>query len=194
MIDLLSCQFPNLIFFQKKNSSCLITFVIQKNKQERKKQKGKEKIERRGKKLTDQRKICFEKESQSILILFTQFLGSDLQQPLAFTGNGFYSFVVTCRMATLFLVKNKLYKSSKGKITEAVAQTCSVEKVFLEISRKFTGKHEFAKLRTLRTFALYASSCYRALCPLIFTRLNYTPCALYLLIARLTHSRYKISY
>ena len=69
MIDLLSYQFPNLIFFEKKNSSCLITFVIQKNKQEKKierkgrNRKEKKKIERRGKKLTGQRKICFEKES-----------------------------------------------------------------------------------------------------------------------------------
>ena len=49
----------------------------------------------------------------------------------------------------------------------------------------------------LRAFAPYAPSCLmclRALRALIFTRLNYPLCAPYLLFARLTHSRYKISF
>ena len=48
-------------------------------------------------------------------------------------------------------------------------------------------------LRALRAFVPYVSSrltCLHALRALIFTRLNYAPCAPYLLFARLTHSRY----
>ena len=38
------------------------------------------------------------------------------------------------------------HKTSNMQITEVVAQTCSVKKVFLKISTKFTGKHLYQSL------------------------------------------------
>ena len=49
-------------------------------------------------------------------------------------------------------------------------------------------------LRALRVFMPSCLTCLRALRALNFTRLNYAPCALYLLFLRLTHSRYKMPY
>ena len=52
---------------------------------------------------------------------------------------------------------------------------------------------EFSKLRALRALVLYVPLRLCTLGTLIFMRLNYVPCAPYLLFARPTHSRYNSS-
>ena len=84
-------------------------------------------------------------------------------------------------------------------------QFCQNKINFFRINIGVCVVNKFARLRALRAFMPYVSSrltYLRTFAPyaplrlraLIFTRLNYTPWAPYLLFTRLTHSLYKISY
>ena len=61
----------------------------------------------------------------------------------------------------IYFPEQKIWKIHKHSLTyiEAVVQMCSVKKVFLEISQKFTGKHlrlslYFNKVAAQQTFVL----------------------------------------
>ena len=80
------------------------------------------------------------------------------------------------------LVNNKLQKTYHlllANDTEAVVRRCSVKKVFLEISQKFTGKHHchnllFNKFAGFRSATLLKSFWHRCF-PVNFAKLLRTP-------------------